>query len=41
MGFGDAEEGDVVVLQDVPRVHVLLMLAAKVVQFVVLKESRG
>ena len=37
MRGGNAEEGDVVVLQDVPRAHVLLVLAAKVVQLVVLE----
>ena len=39
MRGGDAEECDVVVLEDVPRVHVLLVLAAKVVQLVVLKTN--
>ena len=34
---GDAEEGDVVVLEDVSGMHVLLVLAAEVVQLVVLK----
>ena len=37
MCVGDAKEGDVVVLEDVPGVHVLLVLAAEVVQLVVLE----
>ena len=40
MRLGDAEEGDVIVLEDVPRAHVLLVFAAEVVQLVVL-EKRG
>ena len=39
MRGGDAEEGDVIVLEDVPRVHVLLVFAAKVVRLVVLEKK--
>ena len=41
MRLGDAEQGDVVMLEDVPRVNVGLVLAAEVVQLVILDDGVG